>query len=228
MSQDERDTAWAKFTPPQQLMFQASWRELGYENEGLAKPKRRLRLALLCFIVALAIGGVLGFLVLPGQKQQDAERAAEVAAKARHLEALRHWLDKEAQRRISTGTAISPDKPREMAPVLITRPAMPVVDQPSAGPSVAEMDAARLRCVQHLTTISSPALAISYTGFGELTFRSPNAGGLIRPMLERGDFSTLAGQCYFKSVSFTDNAGYFEHWDLPLSAEDIEKIKFSR
>jgi hypothetical protein len=227
MSQDERDTAWAKFTPQQQLMFQASWRELGYENEGLAKPKRRLRLALLCFIVALAIGGVFGFLVFPGQRSTPAWRSSALPGATAGLRAAER-LDKEAQRRISAGTAISSDQPRETAPVVITRPAMPAVGQPPAGPSLTEIDAARLRCVQHLTTVSSPALAISYTGFGELTFESPNAGALTRQMLERGDFRILAEQCYFKSVSFTDHAGYFEHWDLPLSAEDIEKIKFSR
>lgn len=177
-------------------------------------------------VALVAVGAACGYMIA---KQQDAERASQVAATASRLDASRQWLDKLAQQGISTGTAIS--QQRETAPVAITRPAMPVVAQPSAsaGPSLAEMDAARLRCVQHLTEISSPTLAIKYAGFAELTFfQSQNIAALTRQMLERGDFNVLAGQCYFKSVSFTDNAGYFEHWDLPLSAEDIEKIKFSR
>jgi len=221
MSQDERDTASAKFTPQQQLMFQASWRELGYENEGLAKPKRRLRLALLCFIVALAIGGVFGFLVFPGQRSTPARRSSALPGATAGLRAAER-LDKEAQRRISTGVAEPVTQRQRSIQKLAPLYAPPV----PAGPSMSDMYAQRERCYKTLLPIWRESnTTLDWSGGTDLAFRSPLAASIPKVLLDSGTMTKLADICYFESVTLTDNRGYFAHYDLPLSATAIAEIR---
>jgi hypothetical protein len=98
MNQNERTTAWAKFSPRQQMMFQASWGALGYENERPAKPKRQrpnynLPVAILVLFIACVVAilsSVAGVLFPPHYSVRPTINVPSAALTQSQQDYIRH------------------------------------------------------------------------------------------------------------------------------------------